>query len=122
MTQPSTLEGIKKAAKKLKKAPGSELTHSQALEQAAKAAGYRNYHHAQTTLSAGHKLTAPEPARSLARIKKVASRLRQEAKEANQDISRADALDLVSRKHGYADYADARNKLPENDPSPEGQF
>lgn len=125
MTQPTTLEGIKKAAKKAGKAAraaGLELTHSQALEQVARLAGYTSYHHAQTSLKRGHELTPVKPARSLSHIKKVASALRRDAKAANQVLSRHDALDLVARKYGYEDFQAARSSLPENDPSPEGQY
>lgn len=49
MTAPSTLEGIKRTAKRIKKAEG--ITHTQALEKAAKLAGYQNYRHALNTLN-----------------------------------------------------------------------
>lgn len=48
-----TLRGIKRVATKAKKAAqaaGLELTHTQALEQTAQLAGYRNYHEAQKAL------------------------------------------------------------------------
>lgn len=122
MTQPSTLEGIKKAAKKAAKAArglGLVITHSQALEQVSKLAGYQNYHHAQKHLSG--QVDRP-PARSLSHIKKVATALRREAKAANQVLTRHDALDLVARKYGYENYQAARAALPENDPAPQGQY
>lgn len=48
-----TLRGIKRVATKAKKAAhaiGVEMTHTQALEQTAQLAGYRNYHEAQKAL------------------------------------------------------------------------
>jgi len=39
--KPTTLEGVKRLAKQIKKDTG--VTHSAALEEAAKAAGYENY-------------------------------------------------------------------------------
>lgn len=125
MTQPTTLEGIKKAAKRAKKAAqaaGLDISHTQALEQVSRLAGYTSYHHAQKSINAGHALTPAKPARSLAHIKKVATTLRREAKAANQVLSRHAALDLVARKYGFEDYQAARGALPENDPTPEGQF
>jgi hypothetical protein len=46
--QPSTLRGIKKKAKAIRQ-PGQK--HATALDLVAKAAGYRNFHHAQRELS-----------------------------------------------------------------------
>lgn len=125
MTQPTTLEGLKKVAKKAKKAAqaaGLELTHSQALEQVSKLAGYQNYHQAQRHLTGQISQGPRKPARSLSHIKKVATGLRREAKAANQVLTRHDALDLVARKYGYENYQAARADLPDNDPTPEGQF
>lgn len=48
-----TLKGLKRAATKRKKAfraAGKEMTHSQALDDVAVTAGYRNYHEAQKNL------------------------------------------------------------------------
>ncbi|WFC43204.1 hypothetical protein [Pseudoxanthomonas sp. SE1] len=47
-TPPKTLEGIKKLAKKIKKA--REITHTAALHEAAKVSGYDNYQHALNVL------------------------------------------------------------------------
>ena len=48
-TPPTTLEGIKKLAKKIKKAHG--VQHAQALEQAATISGYQNYAEARRKLA-----------------------------------------------------------------------
>lgn len=45
---PSTLEGIKRLAKSIKKEKG--IQHSDALNEAAKVAGYENFRHAQNKL------------------------------------------------------------------------
>jgi len=47
-TQVRNLKELKNLAKNIKK--GLEITHSQALEQAARMAGFRDYHHAQKSL------------------------------------------------------------------------
>lgn len=44
----STLEGIKRMAKRIKKEKG--VKHSDALNEAAKVAGYENFKHAQNKL------------------------------------------------------------------------
>ncbi|MDH4874416.1 hypothetical protein [Pseudomonas sp. BN515] len=46
---PTTLVGIKRLAKTIKKAKG--ILHAQALDEAAKQAGYQNFRHAQRALS-----------------------------------------------------------------------
>lgn len=48
-TPPSTLDGIKRLAKKLKK--DRNIPHTQALEQAATIAGYQNYTEARHKLA-----------------------------------------------------------------------
>jgi len=49
--RPSSIEGIKQFAKRLKKSDG--IPHAVALEQAAKAAGYGSYKHARRSLGVG---------------------------------------------------------------------
>lgn len=51
--RPSTIEGIKSLAKTIKKAKG--ITHTAALEEASKQAGYQNYTHARNTLTQGEQ-------------------------------------------------------------------
>lgn len=46
---PSTLEGIKRLAKRIKKEKC--IQHSDALNEAAKVAGYENFRHAQNKLN-----------------------------------------------------------------------
>ena len=46
--KPTTMVGIKSLAKKIKKA--KQIKHSEALNQAAIAAGYLNFEHARTNL------------------------------------------------------------------------
>jgi hypothetical protein len=46
---PTTMEGIKRYAKRLKK--DLRIPHSRALDEAAIAAGYENFKHAQNTLT-----------------------------------------------------------------------
>lgn len=50
--RPSSIEGIKQFAKRLKKSGG--IQHAVALDQAAKAAGYGNYTHALRAISGGN--------------------------------------------------------------------
>lgn len=47
--KPSTIGGIKRLAKGIKKA--RQIKHMEALELAAKQAGYQNYRHAQNALA-----------------------------------------------------------------------
>ena len=49
-TKPKTLDGIKKLAKKIKKA--KEVKHTEALELASKQAGFQNFRHARAALEA----------------------------------------------------------------------
>jgi hypothetical protein len=49
--RPSSIEGIKQFAKRLKKSDG--IPHAVALEHAAKAAGYGSYKHARRSVGAG---------------------------------------------------------------------
>ncbi|WP_421793534.1 hypothetical protein [Hydrocarboniphaga effusa] len=49
MTQPKTIESIKRRATTLKKAEG--IKHHEALERVAKEAGFENYRHALATLA-----------------------------------------------------------------------
>ncbi|WP_172451930.1 glyoxalase superfamily protein [Sphingobium sp. SA916] len=51
MTQFTTINGLKRAAKRLKKEQG--IKHADALERVARDAGFRNYHDAQKALSTG---------------------------------------------------------------------
>lgn len=48
-TPPSTVDGIKRLAKSIKRE--RHITHSEALNQAAKVAGFENYRHAQRTIA-----------------------------------------------------------------------
>lgn len=54
--KPKTLDGIKNLATGIKKRDG--IKHHEALELAAKQAGYQNYRHAQNVLSATTKGTS----------------------------------------------------------------
>lgn len=60
--KPSTLDGIKRYTKTLKKS--LTLTHARALDEAAMAGGYKNFRHAQNVLGKGR----PAPAEHLAYI------------------------------------------------------
>jgi hypothetical protein len=48
-TPPSTLDGVKRLAKRIKKAEG--IQHAHALDKAAQQAGYRNFAHARRQLA-----------------------------------------------------------------------
>jgi len=58
LEQPSTIRGIKKKAKAIRQ-PGQK--HATALDFVAKAAGYRNFHHAQRELSPASPQHRPPP-------------------------------------------------------------
>ena len=51
MTQFTTIDGLKRAAKRLKKEQG--IKHADALERVARDAGFQNYQHALRSLSGG---------------------------------------------------------------------
>jgi hypothetical protein len=48
LIRPTTMVGIRRLAKQIKKAKG--VTHAEALDQAAVAAGYQNFRHARRML------------------------------------------------------------------------
>lgn len=56
--RPSTMEGIKRLAKSIKRE--KNLTHAKALDQAAQAAGFEDFQHAHKTLI--HAGSAPRRA------------------------------------------------------------
>jgi hypothetical protein len=51
IVRPSTMEGIKRLAKSIKRE--KNITHTKALDLAAQAAGFENFQHAHKTLHAG---------------------------------------------------------------------
>lgn len=55
IVNPSTMEGIKRLAKSLKRE--KNISHTEALDQAAQAAGFQDFRHAQTTLSQADSAT-----------------------------------------------------------------
>jgi hypothetical protein len=57
ITHPSTLDGIKRLAKSIKRGRG--IQHARALDAAALTAGYQNFRHAKNALRDGVKLAVP---------------------------------------------------------------